>query len=87
MGIVSVFQVASTGTVMIPAPGVPVLDATVAPQHGAAGDDTVYISMCSGGVIVKISVAERPRFILGQLTMLGGAIVVTLLELAIWMAS
>jgi hypothetical protein len=72
---------------MIPALGVPVRDATAAPHHGAAGDDTVYISMWSGGLIVKISVAERPRFILGQLTILGFAIVVTLLELAIWLAN
>jgi hypothetical protein len=35
---------------------------------------------------VKVSVAERPQFILGQLTILGVAIVVALLELAIWLA-
>ena len=87
MGVVSVFQVASTGTVMTPVPGVPVLDSSVAPHHGAAGEDTIYISMCSGGAIVKISVAERPQYILGQLTILGVAIIVTLLELAIWLAS
>jgi len=80
-GVVSVFQVASTGTVMTPVPGVPVLDSTVAPHHDAAVEDTIYISMCSGGAIVKISVAERPQFILGQLTILGVAIVVALLEL------
>jgi hypothetical protein len=87
MGVVSFFQVASTGTVMTPAPGVPLLDSTVAPHHGAAVEDTIYISLCSGGAIVKISVAERPPFILGQLTVLGAAIVVTLLELAIWLAN
>ena len=36
--------------------------------------------------MVKISAAEQPQFILGQLTILGVAIVVTLLELAIWLA-
>jgi hypothetical protein len=52
-----------------------------------AAEDTIYISMCSGGAIVKISAAEQPQFILGQLTILGVAIVVTLLELAIWLAT
>jgi hypothetical protein len=87
MGVVSVFQVASTGTVMTFLPGVPVLDSTAAPHHGAAADDTIYISMCSGGVMVKMSVAEQAQFILGQLSILGVAIVVTLAELAIWLAN
>ena len=52
-----------------------------------AAEDTIYISMCSGGAMVKVSVAERPQFILGQLTILGIAIVVTLIELVIWLAN
>jgi len=52
----------------------------------AHAEDTIYVSMCSGGAMVKISAAEQPQFILGQLTILGVAIVVTLLELAIWLA-
>jgi hypothetical protein len=56
-------------------------------QHTMAhAEDTIYVSMCSGGAMVKISAAEQPQFILGQLTILGVAIVVTLLELAIWLA-
>jgi hypothetical protein len=44
-------------------------------QHTMAHavEDTIYISMCSGGAIVKISAAERPQFVLGQLTILGVA--------------
>jgi hypothetical protein len=58
-------------------------------QHtmAQAAEDTIYISMCSGGAMVKVSVAERPQFILGQLTILGIAIVVTLIELVIWLAN
>jgi hypothetical protein len=54
-------------------------------HYGAAADDTIYISMCSGGAMVKI--AEQAQFILGQLSILGVAIVVTLVELAIWLAN
>src|SRR5262245_57568669 len=34
-------------------------------QHtlAQAAEDTIYISMCSGGAMVKVSVAERPQFI------------------------
>jgi hypothetical protein len=57
------------------------------PSHyGASADDIIYISMCSGGATVKISPAEQPQFVLGQLTILGIAIVVMLVELAIWLA-
>jgi hypothetical protein len=56
-------------------------------HYGAAADDIIYISMCSGGVMVKISAAEQPQFVLGQLTVLGVAIVVMLVELAILLAN
>jgi hypothetical protein len=58
-------------------------------QHtmAQAAEDTIYTSMCSGGAMVKVSAAERAQFILGQLTTLGVAIAVSLLELAIWLAN
>ena len=57
------------------------------PSHyGASAEDIVYISMCSGGATVKFSGAEQSQFILGQLTILTAALVVTLVELAIWLA-
>jgi hypothetical protein len=37
--------------------------------------------------MVKISAAEHAQFILGQITILGLAMVVTLVELAIWLAN
>jgi hypothetical protein len=38
--------------------------------------------------MIKISAAERPQFILGQLVILGVAtLVLTLVELAIWLAN
>jgi hypothetical protein len=46
-----------------------------------AAEDTIYISMCSGGAMVKVNAAERPQFILGQIIILGVAMVVTLVEL------
>jgi len=58
------------------------------PSHyGAGAEDIIYISMCSGGVTVKFSAAEQSQFILGQLTVLTAALVVTLVELAIWLAN
>ena len=58
------------------------------PSHyGASAEDIIYISMCSGGAMVKVRAAEQPQFILGQLTILGVAIAVSLLELAIWLAN
>jgi hypothetical protein len=57
-------------------------------QHTMAqsAEDTIYISMCSGAM-VKISAADEAQFILGQITILGVAMVVTLVELAIWLAN
>jgi hypothetical protein len=54
-------------------------------RYGAAADDTIYISMCSGGAMVIISAAEQPQFILWAT--LAVAIVVTLVELAIRLAN
>ena len=57
-------------------------------QSAVCGEDIIYISMCSGGVIIKISAAERPNFVLGQLIIFGVAIfVVTLVELTLWPAN
>jgi hypothetical protein len=56
-------------------------------HHGAAAEGVVYISMCSGGAMMKISTAERSQFMLGQLIIFGVAVVVTLVELAIWLAN
>jgi hypothetical protein len=51
-------------------------------------EDLIYISICSGGPIIKISAAERPNFVLGQLIIFGVAIfVVTLVELTLWLAN
>lgn len=55
-------------------------------QSGAA-EDIVYVSICSGGPMIKISAAERPRLVLGQLIVFGVAVFATLVELAIWLAS
>jgi hypothetical protein len=51
------------------------------------GEDLIYISMCSGGAIIKISAAERPNFVLGQLIIVGAMFVVTLVELTLWLAN
>jgi hypothetical protein len=57
-------------------------------QSAVRGEDLIYISICSGGAMIKISAAERPQFILGQLVILGVAtLVLTLVELAIWLAN
>jgi hypothetical protein len=50
-------------------------------------EDLFYISICSGGAIIKISAAERPNFVLGQLIIVGAAFVVTLVELTLWLAN
>jgi len=57
-------------------------------QHTMAqsAEDAIYISMCSGAM-VKVNAAEQAQFILGQITVLGLAMVVTLVELAIWLAN
>jgi hypothetical protein len=57
-------------------------------QSAGCGEDLIYISICSGGPLIKISAAERPNFVRGQLTILGVAIfVVTLVELTLWLAN
>jgi hypothetical protein len=57
-------------------------------QGAICGEDIIYISICSGGAIIKISAAERPNFVLGQLTVFGVAIfVVTLVELTLWLTN
>src|SRR5262249_59840233 len=32
-------------------------------QSAVCGEDLIYISICSGGVIIKMSAAERPNFV------------------------
>jgi hypothetical protein len=56
-------------------------------QSAVCGEDIVYISMCSGGVIIKISTADRSKFVLGQVIILGAIFVVTLVELTLWLAN
>jgi hypothetical protein len=56
-------------------------------QSAVRGEDVIYISICSGGSIIKISAADRPRFVLGQLIVLGAIFVVTLVELTLWLAN
>ena len=57
-------------------------------QSAVCGEDVIYISICSGGAIIKISAAERPNFVLGQLIIFGVAIFgVTLVELTLWLAN
>ena len=57
-------------------------------QSAVCEEDLIYISICSGGAIIKISAAERPNFVLGQLIIFGVAIfVVTLVELTLWLAN
>jgi hypothetical protein len=53
----------------------------------AAAEDVIYISMCSGSVMIKISADDYSQFILGQLIIFGVAMVVMLVELAIWLAN
>jgi hypothetical protein len=55
-------------------------------QSAVRGEDLIYISICSGGAIIKISAAERPNFALGQLIIVGAMFVVTLVELTLWLA-
>jgi len=56
-------------------------------RQSAVSGDLFYISMCSGGAIIKISAAERPSFVLGQLIIVGAMFVVTLVELTLWLAN
>jgi hypothetical protein len=63
---------------------------SAAPEKDTARhrEDLIYISICSGGAIIKISAAERRNFILGQLIIFGIAIfVLTLVELTLWLAN
>jgi hypothetical protein len=53
-------------------------------QSAVCGEDVIYISICSGGAIIKISAADRSKFVLGQLIILGAIFVVTLVELTLW---
>ena len=61
--------------------------ASPARQSTMCGEDVIAISICSGGAIIKISAAERPKFILGQLIIVGAMFVVTLVELILWLAN
>jgi hypothetical protein len=56
-------------------------------QSAVCGEDVIYISICSGGAILKISAADRSKFVLGQLIILGAIFVVTLVELTLWLAN
>jgi hypothetical protein len=58
-----------------------------APQTAVCGEDLIYVSICSGGAIIKISAAERPSLVLGQLIILGAVLVVALVELTLWLAN
>lgn len=62
----------------------------LSPAHRsvAAAEDVIYISMCSGGVMIKISADDWSQFILGQTIILGAAIsVFALFELTILLAN
>ena len=56
-------------------------------QSAVRGEDLIYISICSGGAIIKISAVDRSKFVLGQLIILGAIFVVTLVELTLWLAN
>ena len=56
-------------------------------QSAVGGEDIIYLSICSGGAIIKISAADRSKFVLGQLIILGAIFVVTLVELTLWLAN
>jgi hypothetical protein len=56
-------------------------------QSTVCGEDLIYISICSGGAIIKIGAAQRANFILGQLIIVGAMFVVTLVELTLWLAN
>jgi hypothetical protein len=56
-------------------------------QDAVCGEDLIYISICSGGAIIKISAADRPSFVLGQLIIFGAVLVVALVELTLWLAN
>jgi hypothetical protein len=52
-----------------------------------SGEDVIYISICSGGAIIKITAADRPKFVLGQLIIFGAIVVVALVELTLWLVN
>jgi len=56
-------------------------------QSAVRGEDIIYISMCSGGVIIKISAVDRPKFVFGQLIIFGAIVVVALVELTLWLVN
>jgi hypothetical protein len=56
-------------------------------QSAVCGEDVIYFSMCSGGVIIKISAADRSTFVLGQLIIFGAIVVVALVELTLWLVN
>ena len=58
-----------------------------APESAVCGEDVIYFSMCSGGVIIKISAADRPTFVLGQHIIFGAIVVVALVELTLWLVN
>jgi hypothetical protein len=63
-------------------PGLP------AHQTAVCGEDAIYISICSGGAIIKISAVERSKFVLGQLIICGIAIfILALVALTLWLAN
>jgi hypothetical protein len=55
-------------------------------KRAVGAEDLIYIPICSGGPLIKISAAERPDFVLGQLIVLGVALfTVTLVGLTLWL--
>jgi hypothetical protein len=56
-------------------------------QSAVRGEDVIYISICSGGPIIKISAVDRPKYVLGQLIILGAIVVVALVELTLWLVN
>ena len=56
-------------------------------QDAVCGEDLIYISICSGGAMIKVSAAELPKFVLGQLIIFGATFVVTLAELILWLVN
>jgi hypothetical protein len=57
-------------------------------QSAVCEEDLIYISICSGGAIIKISAAERPNLVLGQLIICGIAIfVLAVVALTLWLAN
>ncbi len=51
-------------------------------QPRADADDIVYLSVCSGTVLV-LSAAEQPKFILGQLVVLGLSVIILMVVVVV----